>query len=129
MVGRRRVRGSGVTTLSIVALAMVLALVFVPSMGPGAVPAGLVASVSPAAAVVHLLGDEVVASTPLGGQELRARSFPAGGASLATLVLTAALAAVLGAVWVLGPVPTVPRPAAIRAARSGRSPPRRAVTR
>ena len=129
MRGRRDRRGSGATALSIVALTMAVALVFVPSMGPGAVPAGLVASVSPAAAVVHLLGDEVVAATPPAGSELRARPLVAGDPALVTLAVMAALALVLGAGWALGPDRT-PAPAlAIRTARPGRSPPRRAVTR
>ena len=129
MRGRRDLRGTGATTLSIVALIVVLALVFVPSMGPGAVPAGLVASASPAGAVVHLLGDEVVAAARPVGNEVRARSLLAGDPAVATLAMVALLAAVLAAGWVIGPARTGPIPVVARTGRSGRSPPRRIATR
>lgn len=126
MDGRRRARRSDATTRSIVALAMVLALVFVPSMGPGAVPAGLASAVAPAAAVVHALGDEVVAAAP--ALDLRARpSLP--GPLLATLVLVAGLGAVLLTGRALIEAPAHVRALAFVTTAPGRSPPRRVTSR
>jgi hypothetical protein len=86
-------------TTILVALVLALVLVLIASMGFRPVPATATAAVSPAATVVHLLGDEVVPAAPIRSVELRVRTLAPDDLALtvllATLLGTIALASVV----------------------------------
>jgi hypothetical protein len=120
MGGRFLLRARAATALPVLVLA--IALVLIPSVGSRVVPAAALATGSPAATVVHLLGDEAVPAPPV--LEVRSRLLVPDAASLAALLV--ALTGLLGLVAAFhrsGPDTVSPARAPVHRA-PGRSPPR-----
>ena len=108
-----------------IALALLLTLVLgvVASMGPRPVPLTEVGAVSPAAAVVHLLGDEVVPAAPSPGLEVRVRTLVPDGLALAVILATSLGAIALASVVHRGNRMAVSRSLVPIPGAPGRSPP------
>jgi len=127
MDGRSVLRRRPATALP--ALLLALILVLLPSMGSRLVPTAALATVAPAASVVHLLGDEVVAAPPGSVTELRTRLLAPDGLLIGALLVTVAALAALGAAAHRTHATSVVRSLVPLPATPGRSPPRRARDR
>ncbi len=127
MDGRSVLRRRPATALP--ALLLALMLVLLPSMGSRLVPTAALATVVPAASVVHLLGDEVVAAPPGSASELRTRLVAPDDLLIAVLLGTVGAFAALAAAAHRTHATSIARSLVPLPATPGRSPPRRARDR